>query len=234
MHVASAYYDRDYYSAVMRRLLDDEGYYQTKARCAAKLYFGSFPHPYGKILEYGCGIGQNLAALDQAVGYDASREALALCRQHRIETLAKEADIPPRHFHFVLCRHVLEHVEFPLTVLRRLFSFLRDDGLLILVLPKETHRHAALQPDLHRHLYCWNFRTINNLLFQAGGVPICNRYEPMFGPNTYGLLRPVLRLAGLSAYYHLGRWVGRLLGHTELVVHARPGREVRSDPSATP
>lgn len=228
MQAAPAHYDRDYYHAVLRRMLDDEGYYLTKARCAARLYFGEFPRPYGNILEYGCGIGQNFAALDQAVGYDASPAALAFCRQRRLATIDREADIPLRHFHFVLCRHVLEHVESPLTVLRSLFSFLRDDGRLILVLPHEAHYRADLQPDLHRHLYCWNFRAINNLLFQAGGVPVSNRYEPMFGPRTYGLLRPVLRLAGLSAYCRLGRLVGRLLGHRELVVQARPQRDTET------
>jgi hypothetical protein len=101
---------------------------------------------------------------------------------------------------------------------------------LILVLPKERHRRSALAADLHQHLYCWNFRAINNLIRVAGGQPLHNRYEPMFGPRTHGWLRPVRRLLGFESYYRWGQWTGRLRGHLELVVHARPAQGLGAGP----
>lgn len=222
MSLATAHYNEHYYGSLVRELLQDPEYYRTKAHCAARLYFGSFPRPYGRILEFGCGLGQNIADLEDAVGYDVSPEAIQRCRERDIAVIPCEQDIPRGRFRYVLCRHVLEHVESPLAVLRQLFSYLSEDGRLILVLPKEGHRRVPLAPDIHRHLYCWNFRAINNLIALAGGQAVQNWYEPMFGPRTYRLLRPVLRLAGLSTYYHLGRLVGRLLRQTEIVIHARP------------
>jgi SAM-dependent methyltransferase len=227
MNLTPSHYNRHYYAAVAADLLDDPEYYALKSQCAAKLYFQRFPEPYGRILEYGCGLGQNIASLDSAVGFDISPASLALCRQRGLATVAREAEIPRGGFDYVLCRHVLEHVDQPLEVLRRLLEYLRDDGLLILVLPCEHHRRVELEPDVHRHLYCWNFRAVNNLIWRAGGIPVHNRYEPMFGPRTYAALRPVWRWLGGTAYFHAGRLIGRLLGQYELVVHARPAPEGR-------
>jgi len=221
MNLTHNHYNRQYYAAVAADLLDDPDYYALKSRCAARLYFGRFPKPYGRILEYGCGVGQNIASLDSAVGFDISSASLALCRQRGLATIANEAEIPRGGFDYVLCRHVLEHVDQPLEVLRRLLESLRDTGTLILVLPCEHHRRVDLEPDIHRHLFCWNFRAVNNLIWRAGGIPIHNRYEPMFGPRTYAALRPLWRCLGGSAYFHAGRLIGRLLGQYELVVHAR-------------
>jgi SAM-dependent methyltransferase len=215
------HYAHGYHAALLSRMISDAEYYEIKAYCAARQYFCHFPTPHGRILEYGCGIGQNIAALKDAVGYDVSPEAVEECTRRGITTIAHVDDIPARHYDLVLCRHVLEHVEQPLDVLRQLLSYLGDDGTLILVLPKEKHRRVPLNVDIHRHLYCWNFRTINNLIHLAGGVPVFNASEPMFGVRTHVLLRPLLRSLGRHAYYRMARLAGYIFGDTELVIHAR-------------
>lgn len=205
----------------MAPLLRDEDYYQLKARCAAVTYFGRFPKPYGKILEYGCGIGQNIACLDDAVGYDISSAATLECRRRGVATIDRREDIPRRHFDYVLCRHVLEHVEHPLSLVKELLSYLRADGRLILVLPRERHRAASFDPDVNRHLYCWNFRTINNLIWAAGGVAVWNRTEPMFGSRIHLPLQPVRRLFGFATFLRAARFAGWLVNEPELVVHCQ-------------
>lgn len=197
MNASSVYYNRRYFDAVAADLLEDSEFYRIKSRCAARLYFRDFPKPYGRIFEYGCGLGQNIAALETAVGFDVSPDALAACRRRHVATIDDEVSIPRRAFDYVLCRHVLEHVDQPLRLIQRLLGYLQDDGRLILVSPCERHRRVSMEPDVNRHLYCWTFRTINNLIWQAGGIPIHNQYEPMFGARTYAAFRPLWRLAGL-------------------------------------
>ncbi|MCO6453688.1 MAG: class I SAM-dependent methyltransferase [Pirellulaceae bacterium] len=213
------HYDQHYYDQVLQRMLADDDYYQRKARCAERTYFGRFARPLGPVLEYGCGIGQNIARLPEAFGYDVSPAARHHCQRRGIPTLASPDQIPRGHFQYVLCRHVLEHLERPLDTVRELLAYLAPRGRLILVLPVERHAHVPLEPDLHRHLYQWNFRCLNNLVHAAGGVPLANRYEPMFGARTDRLLAPWLP-RGSSVYYHLGRAAGRLLRQWELVVEA--------------
>jgi SAM-dependent methyltransferase len=210
-------------------MIDDEEYYQVKAQWAARTYFGGFPKPYGKILEYGCGIGQNIACLEDAIGYDVSPDALRECQRRGIATISSPRDIPRHHFDYVLCRHVLEHVEHPLSVLKDLVSFSKNDGVLILVLPKEQHARVPLEADIHRHLYCWNFRSANNLIRLAGAVPTWNACQPMFGRRIHTVLRPVLRTLGQAAYFRLARIAGHVLADKELVIHARPYGDVIGD-----
>lgn len=221
MNALIGHYDRRYYAQVMGPLLHDEQYYQIKARSAAQTYFGRFRRPLGKILEYGCGIGQNIAALDDAVGFDVSEAARSECRRRGIATIDRQEDIPPRHFDYVLCRHVLEHVEHPLALVRELLNYLGDGGRLILVVPKEGHRSVPFEPDVNRHLYCWNFRTLNNLIWSAGGEPLVNRVEPMFGRRIHVPLQPVRHLFGFRAYYQCARLAGWCVNEPELVVHCR-------------
>jgi len=228
MSSAIHYYDRTYLDRVLRPLLADDDYYRTKARCAAETYFGRFDRPLGPVLEYGCGIGQNIAAVPGAVGFDVNVEAVTECRRRGVEALRSRSSIPSRHFRYVLCRHVLEHVERPLERLCEMLSYLRDDGLLILVLPREEHALAGFTPDVNRHLYCWNFRAINNLIWQAGGQAEHNRYEPMFGHRTHLPLRPLLKWCGLATYHHCARWIGRCVAAREMVIHARPRRDKES------
>lgn len=214
----SEYYDGDYHVKRHASLLRDTEYFWARSEAAKRLYFGRFSQPYGRVLEYGCGMGQNIALLKDAVGYDCAEIALTACRNKGIATYTQEKDIPLNAFEFVLCRHVLEHVEDPLQVLRRLLSFLTGNGTLILVLPREDQKNSPLTPDLDQHLFCWNFRAINNLVFRAGGIPISEGVEYVVG---YRALLWVRRAFGASAYYYTTLVAGRAFRIGELVIHCR-------------
>ncbi len=218
---ADPVYDRGYHAVRHKHLIENDEYFHARAEAAAKLYFRHFPRPLGSIIEYGCGIGQNISALPGATGFDVSSEALDVCEARGLHVFRQYKDIPQRSWDYVLCRHALEHVEHPLDVLREMFALLKDRGTLILILPKERHRFIDPKPDLNQHLYCWNFRTIDNLIHRAGGVVTKNFYESVVG---YRALLPVRRIFGSTAYYHATRAAGRLARVTELVVWAQPAR----------
>ena len=133
-------------------------------------------------------------------------------------------DVPRGAYNVVLCRHVLEHLEDPLTSLHMMADLLAPGGVLILVLPKEDHwMPGNLRPDTNQHLYCWNPRTIANLLWRASLEPLSIEYRYPFGAHR---LLPLRRIS--PALYHTVRRAGSVLGRNgEMVVRASlgtPGR----------
>jgi len=216
------YYNSVYHTLRHRLLLEDDEYFYARAEAAARLYFGKMKRPLGKILEYGCGAGQNIATIEDAVGYDVSAEAVEACKRRKIGTIASAREIPRDYFDIVFCRHVLEHLEHPLHVLRDLFGYCKRDGLVVLVLPKEKHRRVDCAPDENQHLYCWNFRCINNLIHRAEGTVLSNGYAHVVGYHT---LLPLRRILGKWVYFYMTQLAGWVYSVSELVIHAKPGRE---------
>jgi len=212
------YYDHDYHRLRHPMLLSDEEYFWSRARASAELNLGPVSKE-ARILEYGCGLGQNIALVPGAVGYDPSTDAVRACAKRNIPVFDTVKDIPKSYYDVVLCRHVLEHVPSPLEALEVMRSVLRPSGLLILILPREKHRHpVSFDPDLNQHLYCWNFRTIDNLLALARYRVILNKVQYVVG---YRRLLPLKRWLGYKAYYYGTLAAGRLCGVSELVIHAQ-------------
>jgi SAM-dependent methyltransferase len=212
------YYDNLYHQKVHSRYFANDTYYWARAEAAAKLNFSGIDTNQLRILEYGCGYGQNIACLPDAWGYDISDLARTECLKRGLKIFSNPQEIPANSFDIVLSRHCLEHVENPLENLIWLKKYIKPGGVLILILPKERHKRVNYEPDVHQHLYCWNFRSINNLLNRAGYEIVLNKYQGVVGYNT---LLPIRRLFGKAAYYRATLLAGRLFGVIELVVRAK-------------
>jgi SAM-dependent methyltransferase len=216
----NAYYDEGYHSAIHSKMIEDDNYYWARSQAFSRLYFTSEDRRLA-VLDYGCGLGQTVAAIPNAYGYDASREARDIARKHGVKIFNSPAEIPAASFDIVICRHALEHMADPLDVLTALGTYLRSDGKLILVLPKEKHYATPFEPDGHMHIYSWNFRCINNLLSLAGFRATSNRTFYNLG---YRVLLPLRRLIGSVGYELATAVVGRLTNNGELVIHAKQQR----------
>lgn len=211
-------YDRGYHAKRHQHLIEEDEYFWARAEAATRFYFTP-EESQKRIFEYGCGIGQGIAMLPRAAGWDISTEALLACHKRRLKVYDCFEDVPRKSWDIVFCRHVLEHVEAPLIVLRALRELLAEDGgELYLILPKERHYKSPFVTDLDQHLYCWNFRTVNNLLHRAGFVPYLNCVKYILG---YRVLLPIRRAFGKNAYYQMARLVGWLKRNGELVIRAR-------------
>jgi SAM-dependent methyltransferase len=210
-------YDRGYHAERHGRLIGDEKYFWTRSKASARIYFTP-EERQKRIFEYGCGIGQGIASLPNAAGWDVSSEALELCRHRNIRVYDHLPDVPRRAWDIVLCRHVLEHLENPLEHLKQMRELIADGGELYLILPYEYHYTAPLEPDLDQHLFCWNFRTANNLVLRAGLKPHRNNYVYVLG---YRAFMPVRKLLGETAYHYALLAGGRLKHNAELVIRAR-------------
>ncbi|NQW93522.1 MAG: class I SAM-dependent methyltransferase [Polaromonas sp.] len=211
------YYDEGYHNVIHAGMIEDENYYRSRSEAFSRLYFADAERQLA-VLDYGCGLGQTVAALPNAHGYDASREARDIARAHGLKTFENPSDIPREGFDIVICRHALEHVPDPLEVLTSLGSYLRPNGKLILILPKEKYYATSFEPDAHMHIYAWNFRCINNLLSLAGMR--ATRNDTLYNLG-YRALLPLRRLIGAAGYEMATSIVGRLKNNAEFVIHAK-------------
>ncbi len=215
--IAKSFYDSGYHFIRHKQLIEDEEYYWARAEASANLYF-SKKLQEKRILDYGCGIGQSIASLPNAAGFDESSEARKNSALRGIKVFESYKKIPKKKWDIIFCRHALEHIEEPFNTLKSLLPLLAPDGLLYLILPKEKHYQSGFEPDINQHLFCWNFRTINNLLNRAGFQIIQNREEYVLG---YRVLLPIRRFFGKKIYAISVKLVGRILRNGELIILAK-------------
>lgn len=163
-------YEKEYHLNRHNHLHKDAEYYLTRSKVARRLFFKGVRRN-SKILEYGCGLGQNIFLLNNAVGYDVSKFALDFCRSKGIRVVGSLRDLERYgKFDVVLACEVLEHLENPFQALKEMNQQLKDKGMLILVLPIEKDKKPTTL-DVNQHLYSWNAQSITNLLLRAGFYP---------------------------------------------------------------
>ena len=193
------YYDDGYHEHTHKNLLNDKDYYEARAKLSMIKYFEGVDKN-AKVLEYGCGLGQNISLFPNAYGHDISTFAMKECNKKGIKTIKDLTDCHER-FDAVFSRAVLEHLDRPLDALKLMNQCLRPGGKLILVLGIERQKDVPLEPSQNQHLYGWNFQTINNLLFKAGFTPISNGYCRGTGYNKLlSLYKKSLKLYHVATY----------------------------------
>ncbi|HJT19696.1 MAG TPA: class I SAM-dependent methyltransferase [Nitrospira sp.] len=181
------------------------------------------------VLEYGGGLGNNLLAVAKRARtwmIEPSDVGRRLARQAGIDVVPNFEQLRHREFDVVLCRHVLEHVDDPLSTLRQIHQALKPDGELILAVPCEDMRLFPSQDDLDHHLYCWNPRTLANLVGKAG-FGVARIYFEYYGAKRR--LLPVYRYLGGNVYAKAVRMAGKIFNCKELVLRAR--KAVESSPA---
>jgi len=132
--------------------------------------FQPFIGPETDVLEYGVGIGLNLAELEckQKVGFDVADFLEERLRVRGIQFLS---ELGGHTFDAIICHHVLEHVAEPWETLCELKRLLRPRGLLLLFVPyeHEKNKYKKFDPEeRNRHLYSWTPQTLGMLASCAG------------------------------------------------------------------
>lgn len=213
------FYDRGYHGIHHRNLIEEDDYYRSRAETA--LRYWAHHEKSLRIFDYGCGVGQSIALLPNAEGWDVSAEARQVCRSHGLRVYETISEVPRRAYDRILCRHVLEHLEQPLDALRSMRELLAPDGELLLILPRDEHwLPLSAEPDINQHLYCWTPRTIYNLLWRASYRPLSVHFEYPFGQHA---LLPLRRLIGARIYHSAISVASRLFRRNgELVIRASP------------
>jgi SAM-dependent methyltransferase len=194
----------------------NQDYYNARAKIAVNKFFSGIDKE-SNILDFGCGLGQNIYYLPNAKGYDISNFGIEFCRKKGINATTNLEDLADDSFDVVFSAHVLEHHPHPKTMLEEMYQKLKPGQTMILVIPFERHGKGKFEYDLNQHLFTWNFQAINNLLLTVGFKIQENKY--VHGAGYYRLL-PLAKL-NFGLYRFATNLISRLCGIKEMMIVAR-------------
>lgn len=138
---------------------------------------------HGKALEIGSSTGLFLSLLKkkgwEVLGIEPSKISSQIASDSNIPTLVTTFELsrlPPNSFDLVILSHVLEHMEDPVAVLKKINKVLRKDGVIFIDVPNFGGIVAQIKgpvweyilPDEHK----WHFTEValNGLLAKTGFV----------------------------------------------------------------
>jgi len=203
-----SHYNERYYMSGHGGFQPDPNYFRLLGRYWRKrIYEDTGRDPDAPILDFGAGLGLVTSACPNVVCVEPSEFASAFLTQLGRPVYASLDLLPAlrRTFRYILLHHVLEHLLDPAATLQRLHEYCQPGGELLIVLPFEKQgRRPSASPDMNRHLYCWTFQTLHNLLDACGWFPVWQGL--LLNPCGLRSLRTILRLSEEAAV----RWAGRL------------------------
>ncbi len=132
----------------------------------------------GRLLDYGCGIGDLLALYTNAVGVDINEYCVEYCNSRELEAYHIEADTLPfaaESFGTVILDNVLEHLPEWRPVLAEIFRVLEPGGRLILGVPGKK---GYSSDDTHTHFY--EEKELTAVCSEAGFRTAEFFYSPLF------------------------------------------------------
>jgi SAM-dependent methyltransferase len=137
--------------------------------------FKAYIKPTDRVLDFGCGGGHVLRNLEctRRVGVEINPAARTIAVQGGIECHESIADVEDNSIDVVISNHALEHVQFPISILRALHNKLRPSGVLVLCVPIDDWRTQQKYDcqDISHHLHTWTPQLLGNSLFEAGFTP---------------------------------------------------------------
>ncbi len=122
-----------------------------RQRVRYQLVTQSITRQKGAILDVGCGNGQGSLLLQNPgftlTGVDLSEIGVSEAQKRGVNAFVcdLETDEIPGKYDVIVCMEVLEHVQFPLEILKKLKNNLNPKGELIISLPNEFHLLRRLQ-----------------------------------------------------------------------------------------
>ena len=156
------------------------------------------PPPGAAVLDFGCGSGALLDAL-QDCGWETwgieSADDYAFRRHRRLVAVPGEPT-----FDLIIANHVLEHVTDPLGLLREFARACRRGGYVLVCVPRldtlPRHRDYKYIINGRAHITAYTWACLRGLLARAGWMPVArppDRISKGRGRRTSARLRVVAR-----------------------------------------
>lgn len=198
---AEQHYDADYF-AWQRKI----GEFSAKAN---RFKFAPHIAPGDRVVDFGCGGGYLLAALTCAerLGVEVNPVARTEADRQNVRTVPSSDDLPDAWADVLISNSALEHVEYPLGELRKLWRKIRPGGRIVIVVPLETLDSVYRPDDINQHLYTWSPLNLGNLLTTAGFVVDAVTPSRLMWPPKYELCYSLLGERGFLALCRLYRIV---------------------------
>jgi SAM-dependent methyltransferase len=168
------------------------------------------PPPGARVLDFGCGEGKLLDAL-QNCGWETWGIEPAFDTAFRRHRRLHEIPAEPR-FDLILVVHVLEHVPNPLQLLQRFAAASRPGGHLLVGVPRldtlPTHRDYQYVLNGRVHITAYTWACLRTLLVRAGWAPVAEPPAEISkggGRKTTSRLRVLARRTVENPAYAAGR-----------------------------
>ena len=170
-------YDMDYHETKFGNWMKNKELYDLKGKYSKRNYFFDLKKDE-KVLEFGCGSGQNIAWIKNAYGYELNKKMYPFLKSKGIKMFDNLEDIPDNFFDKIITCMVLEHLPNPIETINFLREKLKPKGTLITVLPALSYSlkgRGDLNSSIDGHLFGWTFYEINYLMNYCGFTNVLNK-----------------------------------------------------------
>jgi len=217
-------YDNVYHKSKFGNIMENELAYKLRGEYFKKYYL----HPYYRdkydaddkglaVLEYGCGVGQNIAVL-KGHAYELNKELYPFLKSKGIKLYDLLSDIPNDKFDLIFTCMVLEHLDNPMETIKFLRSKLKPKGILISIVPVIDYKTKhELNSSTDGHLQGWGFYELNCLLNKCGFTNIENRKVYRRGLERFARLGSF----SINLYFLAVNLLGKVLNEYDIMVISR-------------
>ena len=178
-----------------------ENYFHTHLQAEK---FSYVVKPNDIVLDFGCGGGYILNSLNckKKVGIEINPHAQKQAKTFGINIIESLENLKNEEFDVVISNSALEHVEYPLDILIKIYKVLKQNGKIIFSVPHEDLSYNFLINDINQHLYTWSPMSFGNLIQKAGfeiiSVKVTKYIQPPFARQIYNAF-------GIKGYKFFGR-----------------------------
>ena len=136
-----------------------------------KYLFKKYIKTESKILDFGCGSGEFLDLINCKIkiGVEKNKYSQKKLKKKRILYFDKLEKINPNiKFDLIFALSVLDHVDDPTNVLRKLKNKLSKNGKIIIIIRNDSRGQNLNNSGYKIHLFSWSRLSFNNLLNFCG------------------------------------------------------------------